>query len=335
MGSSLRISLDVSLTPKQAFDAFVDELALAMNDRGMTFNTLPGGKVTEGGSEVGIVQEWKAGERISILWRPKNWEPDTTSKLLITFKANNGGTSVIFEHEGLDRVLGDDAGELLGWVSGEAIAPLISASAPKRLGDWITDRRARRPSGAMSRGVYVNPTHHWPNFLAILDVLALNPKDNLVEVGCGGGAFLHEGLKSGCQASAIDHSPDMVRLATEKNQESIGQGRLKIAISEADSLPFPDQTFTCAIMTGVLGFLPDPLRAFKEVYRVLAGGGRFITFSGSKELRGTPAAPEPMASRLHFYEAGEIEDMARRAGFVTVRVEHPLLYEYAKKAGLG
>ena len=59
-----------------------------------------------------------------------------------------------------------------------------------------------------------------------------------------------------------------------------------------------------------------------------------MTFSGSKELRGTPAAPEPMASRLHFYEAGEIEDKARRAGFATVRVEHPSLYEYAKKAGL-
>jgi ubiquinone/menaquinone biosynthesis C-methylase UbiE len=300
----------------------------------MNFNALSGGKITEGGSEVGTVQEWKVGERISILWRPKTWEPDITSRLLVTFKPNNGGSSVVFENEGLERVLGDDAGELLGWVTGEAIAPLVSASAPKRLGDWITDRRARRPSGATSRGVYVNPTHHWPNFLAILDVVALSPSDNLLEVGCGGGALLHEALKSGCRASAIDHSPDMVRLATEKNQESIRQGRLKIAISEADSLPFPDKTFTCAIMTGVLGFLPDPLRVFKEVCRVLANGGRFVTFSGSKQLRGTPAAPEPMASRLHFYEAGEIEDMARRAGFTTVRVQHPSLYEYAKKAGL-
>src|SRR5439155_26951158 len=109
-----------------------------------------------------------------------------------------------------------------------------------RLGDWITDRRARRPSGAMSRDVYKNPTHHWPNFLAILDVLALSPRDYLLEVGCGGGAFLHEALKSVSRASAIDHSPDMVKLATEQNHESIRNGRLKISIAEADSLPFPD-----------------------------------------------------------------------------------------------
>ena len=117
----------------------------------------------------------------------------------------------------------------------------------------------------------------------------------------------------------------MVKLATDQNQESIRNGRLKISIAEADSLPFPDGTFTCAVMTGVLGFLPDALLAFKEVFRVLASGGRFVAFAGSKLLRGTPAAPEPIASRLHFYEQDELEDLARRAGFTVVRVENPSL----------
>ncbi len=86
-------------------------------------------------------------------------------------------------------------------------------------------------------------------------------------------------------------------------------------------------------MTGVLGFLPDASRTFNEISRVLAAPGRLVAFTGLKSLRGTPAAPEPMASRLRFYEDGELVDLARRAGFATARVEHPSLFEYAKKAG--
>src|SRR5438132_319689 len=148
MANSLRTSVDVSLTPRQAFDTLVDELTLALNDRGMKFTPSSAGKMLEGDVEVGTIQEWIPGDRISILWHPKTWQAGTTSRLLIKFKAHNEGTSVVVEHEGWDRVLGDTGQELLGWFAGEVVTPMIASSAPARLGDWITDRRARRPSGA-------------------------------------------------------------------------------------------------------------------------------------------------------------------------------------------
>ncbi len=129
-----------------------------------------------------------------------------------------------------------------------------------------------------------------------MSVLALNVDDYLLEIGCGGGALLYDALQSGCKAAAIDHSADMVRLASEVNQKAILEGRLEILRAEADRLPYPDTMFTCAVMTGVFGFLADPVRALGEVRRVLAKGGRFVVFIGSKELRGTPAAPELIAS---------------------------------------
>lgn len=293
-----------------------------------------GGKIVEGDADVGTVQEWVVGERISLLWHPKTWEKETTNKLVITFTAIDGGTRVMIEQQEWGRVLADEGEELLGWFASEVVAPMLSASTPSRLGDWITDRNARRPSGGRSRGFYRNPTYHWPNFYAILEVIALGPRDHLLEVGCGGGAFLHEALKTGCRASAIDHSPDMVRLATEANRDAINDSRLEVTTGKADALPYPDGTFTCAVMTGVLGFLPDPLKAFREVLRVLSSGGRFVVYTGSKELRGTPAAPEPMASRLNFYEDDEIERIALLAGFTSAKVVHPSLFEYAKKAGV-
>ena len=170
--------------------------------------------------------------------------------------------------------------------------------------------------------------------MAILQVLGLRPDDYLLEVGCGGGAFLEDALRSGCKAAAIDHSPDMVRLARIVNRDAIEQNRLEIREGEADSLPYPDGIFTCAVMTGVFGFIQDSLKALSEIRRVLAGGGRLVLFTGSKELRGTPAAPEPVASRLHFYEDQELEELARKAGFNDAKFERPDFEQFAREVGI-
>src|SRR3989475_12238915 len=146
MANSLRTSVDVSVTPRQAFDTLVDELTLALNDWGMKFTPSSAGKILEGDVVVGTIQEWIPGERITILWHPKTWQAGTTCRLLIKFKAHNGGPSVGAEHEGGDRVLGDTGQELLAGLAGEVVTPMIASSAPARLADWIPDKRARRPS---------------------------------------------------------------------------------------------------------------------------------------------------------------------------------------------
>lgn len=334
MTGNVRVSVDVSLSPEETFDGLVDELGIALEKRGFKFDAGAGGSVTEKGNCVGSVREWKPGERISLQWRPKNWNGDEQNEIVVDFASSNSGTTITFESFEWGRVLGDDKRELLGWFTSEVSAQLLFASSPHLLGDWITDRLARSPSGPRSRGVYKNPIYHWPNFYAILDRLSLGSGDYLLEVGCGGGAFLHEALKSGCRAAAIDHSADMVRVASEANSEAISEKRLTISKSEAESLPFQDGMFSRAVMTGVLGFLPDPSAAFKEVFRVLRTGGRFVAFTSTKELKGTPAISEPVESRVKFYEDEELERLAKDASFSLARVEHPSFFDYAVKAGV-
>jgi ubiquinone/menaquinone biosynthesis C-methylase UbiE len=202
------------------------------------------------------------------------------------------------------------------------------------LGDWLTDRRARRPSGTQARVTYSDPLYHYPNFQAILALLSLSPEDLLLEVGCGGGAFLSDALKSGCRAAAVDHSSDMVKLALEVNHDTVVQGRLEVRQASADRLPFPDNMFTCAVMTGVLGFLPDPVAALRELWRVLYKGGRLVVLGSDPTWRGTPAAPEPMASRLHFYEDDELQELATQAGFAEPKVVRLDLEPFARQVGI-
>lgn len=76
-------------------------------------------------------------------------------------------------------------------------------------------------------------------------------------------------------------------------------------------------------MTSVFAFIPDPV-VVSEIRRVLSPGGRLVLFAGTSELRGTPAAPEPIARRLHFYADEELERLARDVGFIDVQVVDPL-----------
>ena len=330
----IRTSIDLKLDLASAFNALVGELSTALSEFGMQFEAGVHGRVMEGSMEVGRVIGWQPGEQILPEWHGAYWHPTEVATVELRFEPIEGGTRVTLEHPGWGSVLGDQGDELAGWFASEVAAPLLRAMAPRRLGDWITDRRARRPSGAQARAFYRDPLYHRPNFKAILKVLGLRHDDYLLEVGCGGGAFLEDALRSGCKAAAIDHSSDMVRLACDVNRDAISQNRLEIREGEAHSLPYPDGVFTCAVMTGVFGFISNPLKALSEIRRVLAGGGRLVLFTGSKELRGTPAAPEPMASRLYFYEDQELEELARKAGFEDAKVERPDFEQFARDVGI-
>ncbi len=50
--------------------------------------------------------------------------------------------------------------------------------------------------------------------------------------------------------------------------------------------------------------------------------------------RGTPAAPEPMASRLHFYSDDELRQLALEAGFDKADVVRRDLGPYARIGGV-
>ncbi len=331
--TTMSLSMDSALAPAAAFETLIEELVIALDRAGMRFEPGPSGRVTQGAFDVGRVTEWASGERMRLKWHQADWEPEAVTEIELRVEPHGEGARVTLEHRGWGGLIGSPA-ELAGWFASEAVTPLLCATAPAALGDWLTDRIARRPSGAQSRAIYRDPLYHWPNFRVILAELALTPNDYFLEVGCGGGALLNEALKSGCRAAAVDHSFDMVRLASEVNRDAISAGRLTIQQASAERLPFPDGTFTHGVITGVLGFLPDPVAALRELRRVLVDGGWLIVLGSDPELRGTPAAPEPAASRLHFYDDREFLALAITADFTDAQVERRDLEQYARESGV-
>jgi SAM-dependent methyltransferase len=189
-----------------------------------------------------------------------------------------------------------------------------SSLPPDAFEQWLTDRVARRPAGRRAREVYGAEDVHDFARRAILDALALEPEDRFLDVGCGGGLLLRDALASGATATGLDHSAAMVSLARERAPGA------EVVLGTAEQLPFADASFTATAMSIVFLFLPDPIAALRECRRVLAPGGRLALYTTSPALRGTPAAPEPLASRSHFYDDEELAELARRAGLAAVVV---------------
>jgi ubiquinone/menaquinone biosynthesis C-methylase UbiE len=110
----------------------------------------------------------------------------------------------------------------------------------------------------------------------------------------------------------------MVALARERAPGA------ELMLSEAESLPFAEDTFSAVAMSVVFFFLDDPVGVLGECRRVLRAGGLLAIYTTGPELRGTPAAPEPVASLGHFYADGDLADLARRAELrdITVRNDH-------------
>jgi SAM-dependent methyltransferase len=177
--------------------------------------------------------------------------------------------------------------------------------------DWLVDRVARKPSGSRAREVYGAEDVHDFARRAILEALALGPGDALLDVGCGGGLLLRDALNAGARATGLDHSPEMVELARERAPEA------RVVAGDAQALPFGDREFTAVSMSVVFFFLDDPVGALREARRV---GGRLAVYTTAPELRGTPAAPEPMASHGHFYADDELAGLAREAGYAHAAV---------------
>ena len=137
------------------------------------------------------------------------------------------------------RALGLEEEDLAAWRE--------SGLTDEAFDDWLTDRLARRPSGSRAPQVYGAEDVHDFARRAILDALRLQPGDELLELGCGGGLLLRDALATGASATGIDHSEEMVELAQRRAPGA------RVVLGRAESLPFADDEFSrCSNVRGVL-----------------------------------------------------------------------------------
>ena len=123
------------------------------------------------------------------------------------------------------------------------------------------------------------------------------PYGDALEIGAGTGYFSLNLMQAGAiaRATATDISPGM--LATlEANAERLGVSVTTMA-TDAETLPFPDESFDLVFGHAVLHHIPDLGQAFSEFARVLRPGGT-VAFCGEPSRYGDLLAAIPKRTAL-------------------------------------
>lgn len=97
-------------------------------------------------------------------------------------------------------------------------------------------------------------------------------KGKVLEVGVGSGRNLKY-YPAGCAITGIDASEGMLAKAEKKARE---MKNVNLLLMDAEHLEFPDNSFDYVITTFVLCTIPDPVKALKEMRRVLKPSGELI-----------------------------------------------------------
>ncbi|MET0750092.1 MAG: class I SAM-dependent methyltransferase [Solirubrobacterales bacterium] len=118
-----------------------------------------------------------------------------------------------------------------------------------------------------------------------------------LEIGAGTGYFSLNLLQLGVvrRATATDISPGM--LATLSSSAAELGLDVATVLTEAEELPFPDQSFDLVCGHAVLHHIPDLRRAFGEFERVLRPGGT-VAFCGEPSRYGDRIAAVPKRAGL-------------------------------------
>ena len=93
----------------------------------------------------------------------------------------------------------------------------------------------------------------------------------LLEVGCGMGTDLLQFSRGGARCVGVDLTPRSIEITQHRFKLYGADGAFMI--SDAEHLPFRDESFDVVYSNGVLHHTPDTEGAIREVHRVLRPGG--------------------------------------------------------------
>lgn len=148
-----------------------------------------------------------------------------------------------------------------------------------------------------------------------VEMAGVKPGDIVLDAGCGTGLLtLMAKVIAGTQGEVygIDGAPRMIEVAKRNAAKAGTDVRFSVALIE--DIPFPDAQFDVVLSSLMLHHLPDDVKrkGFKEVYRVLKPGGRFLAVD--------LYLPIPLGHDRRISSIAELHDIAELAGFKDIKV---------------
>lgn len=137
----------------------------------------------------------------------------------------------------------------------------------------------RKPEGEMGKqvGEHMNTGNALINKWTI-ELLDVQPHDNILEIGMGNGAFVKEICSRNTNVGylGIDYSPTMIQEAVKTNEALIKCNRAHFILADARDIPCVAHTFNKVFTVNTIYFWDDNISVLNEIKRVLKRGGKLV-----------------------------------------------------------
>jgi len=171
-----------------------------------------------------------------------------------------------------------------------------------------------------------------PMALPILEMLPLANAREILDVGAGTGELFKDWRSRAPHArvTEVDRSQGMLRVAQAR-------GGVLLAVMDAQRLALADAAFDVAVCIFVLFHLPDPVKALRELRRVLRPGAEIGTVTWGNDpgppgaaiwreaLDAAGAGPDPrdpsIMQHARMNSAAKVDALLAEAGFTVIRAQ--------------
>jgi SAM-dependent methyltransferase len=151
-----------------------------------------------------------------------------------------------------------------------------------------------------------------------LELMRLEPADNVLDVGCGAGwlaRMLAPRVPEG-RIVGMDVSDEMVRRA---RRNCAGLPQAIFVVGGVEEIPWESNFFTKVISVESAYYWPDPARGLREIFRVLReGGSAWLLINYYRDNPHCHEWSSLLAVATHLLSASEWEGLFRDAGFAEV-----------------
>ena len=152
----------------------------------------------------------------------------------------------------------------------------------------------------------------------------INSNDNILDIGCGGGATLKRMSNDIVEGhlTGIDYSHTSVNVSTSNNLEDVQRGKMKIIEGSVESLPFEENYFDKIITVESFYFWPNHLENLKEVLRVLKVDGEFLLVADIYNKEGLDDQTLNNIKEFNLYNPTTLEfyTLLSDAGFRNIKI---------------
>lgn len=164
----------------------------------------------------------------------------------------------------------------------------------------------------------------------LLDLLAAQPDERIVDIGCGTGHLTAKIAATGAKITGIDRSPEMIRQAREAYPQ------IRFEVADATNIGL-QESFDAVFSNATLHWIREPELVIREVACLLRPGGRFVAeFGGHGNIAKLVAAaerawlklkrPQPMSNPWYYPSLPEYAGLLEKHGLM---VNYAILFDRA------